>query len=68
MKSVFRCVRSAWSIFELHHHWRASGSAQIRSGIPQEVPLILPDSYEEGLKYLDGAKRFKLGEQTRKNC
>jgi len=29
----------------------------------QLIPLILPDSYEEGLKYLDGAKRFKLGEK-----
>ncbi len=35
------------------------------SGIPQKVPLILPHTYEEGLKYLDGAKRFKLGEQKR---
>jgi len=31
------------------------------------VPIILPHTYEEGLKYLDGAKRFKLGEQNRKN-
>ena len=37
------------------------------SGIPQKVPLILPHTYEEGLKYLDGAKRFKLGEQKRNN-
>ena len=37
------------------------------SGIPQKVPLILPYTYEEGLKYLDGAKRFKLGEQKRNN-
>ena len=37
------------------------------SGITQKVPLILPHTYEEGLKYLDGAKRFKLGEQKRNN-
>ena len=37
------------------------------SGIPQKIPLILPHTYEEGLKYLDGAKRFKLGEQKRNN-
>ncbi|MBG56501.1 MAG: hypothetical protein CL935_05200 [Deltaproteobacteria bacterium] len=35
------------------------------SGKSQRVPLILPNTYEEGLKYLDGAKRFKLGEQKR---
>jgi len=38
------------------------------TGIPQKVPLILPHTYEEGLKYLDGAKRFKLGEQKRNNA
>ena len=37
------------------------------SGINQKVPLILPHTYEEGLKYLDGAKRFKLSEQNRNN-
>ena len=35
------------------------------SGTPEKIPLILPYTYEEGLKYLDGAKRFKLGEQKR---
>ena len=34
-------------------------------GVPQKVPMILPNTYEEGLKYLDGAKRFKLGEKKR---
>ena len=38
------------------------------SGKSQRVPQILPLSYEEGLKYLDGAKRFKLGEQKRENA
>jgi len=33
----------------------------------QEVPFILPHTYEDGLKYLDGAKRYKLGEKKRKN-
>ena len=31
----------------------------------QQIPVILPETYEEGLKYLDGAKRFKLGEKKR---
>ena len=31
----------------------------------QEVPFILPHTYEDGLKYLDGAKRYKLGEKKR---
>ena len=35
------------------------------SGKMQQIPVILPDTYEEGLKYLDGAKRFKLGEKKR---
>ena len=35
------------------------------SGKLQQIPVILPDTYEEGLKYLDGAKRFKLGEKKR---
>ncbi len=35
------------------------------SGNSQRVPQILPHSYEDGLKYLDGAKRFKLGENKR---
>jgi len=38
------------------------------SGNLQQVPLILPHSYEEGLKYLDGAKRFILGEKKRNNA
>ena len=37
------------------------------SGNSIQVPLVLPHSYEEGLKYLDGAKRFKLGEKKRDN-
>ena len=35
------------------------------SGNSKRVPQILPHSYEDGLKYLDGAKRFKLGENKR---
>ena len=35
------------------------------SGKSQRVPQILPHSYEDGLKYLEGAKRFKLGEKKR---
>lgn len=35
------------------------------SGKSQRVPQIFPHSYEDGLKYLDGAKRFKLGENKR---
>ncbi len=35
------------------------------SGKLKQIPVILPDTYEEGLKYLDGAKRFKLGEKKR---
>ena len=35
--------------------------------ISQLVPIILPHTYEDGLKYLDGAKRYKLGEKKRKN-
>ena len=38
------------------------------SGNSLQVPLVLPHSYEEGLKYLDGAKRFKLGEKKRDNA
>ena len=37
-------------------------------GKSQRVPQILPHSYEDGLKYLDGAKRFKLGENKRDNA
>ena len=29
--------------------------------------LEIPHTYEEGLKYLDGAKRYKMGEQKRGN-
>ena len=35
--------------------------------ISQHVPFVLPHTYEDGLKYLDGAKRYKLGERKRKN-
>ena len=38
------------------------------SGKSRRVPQILPHSYEDGLKYLDGAKRFKLGENKRDNA
>ena len=38
------------------------------SGNSLQVPLVLPHSYKEGLKYLDGAKRFKLGEKKRVNA
>ena len=38
------------------------------TSVPQIVPIILPYTYEDGLKYLDGAKRFKLGDLKRKNC
>jgi acyl-coenzyme A thioesterase 9 len=31
----------------------------------QEVKRVLPYTYEEGLKYLDGAKRYKLGQEIR---
>ena len=37
------------------------------SGKAKKVTSILPYTYEEGLKYLDGAKRFKLGDFKRKN-
>lgn len=33
---------------------------------PQPVPKVLPITYEEGLKFLDGAKRYALGKQVRK--
>ena len=38
------------------------------SGKSKSVPQILLHSYEDGLKYLDGAKRFKLGENKRNNA
>ena len=30
-----------------------------------EITPVLPNTYEEGLKYLDGSKRFRLGEKSR---
>ncbi len=35
--------------------------------IQRLVPNILPHTYEDGLKYLDGSKRYKLGEKKREN-
>ncbi len=32
-----------------------------------KIPIILPHTYEDGLKYLDGVKRFKLGNSKRKD-
>ena len=41
-------------------------SAMDINGNPQQVPSVLPDSYEEGLKYLEGAKRYEYGQSNRK--
>ena len=41
-------------------------SALDEAGQPQPVPLVLPHTYEEGLRYLDGAKRLRLGEELRR--
>jgi acyl-coenzyme A thioesterase 9 len=35
-------------------------------GQPQAVPMVIPHTYEEGLRYLDGAKRLRLGEELRR--
>jgi acyl-coenzyme A thioesterase 9 len=35
-------------------------------GQPQPVPMVIPHTYEEGLRYLDGAKRLRLGEELRR--
>ncbi len=37
------------------------------SGTQQPAPPILPHSYEEGLKFLEGAKRYRHGEQVRQS-
>jgi hypothetical protein len=28
--------------------------------------MVIPHTYEEGLRYLDGAKRLRLGEELRR--
>ena len=37
------------------------------SNLTKKIPIILPHTYEDGLKYLDGLKRFNLGDSKRKN-
>ena len=34
-------------------------------GGAREIPAVLPHTYEEGLKYLEGSRRFSLGERHR---
>ena len=41
-------------------------SALDEDGRPQPVPTVIPHTYEEGLRYLDGAKRLRLGEELRR--
>ncbi len=31
----------------------------------REIQAVLPNTYEEGLKYLEGSRRFSLGEKHR---
>ena len=35
-----------------------------KAGKSFKINQVLPESYEEGLKYLDGYKRFRLGEEN----
>ena len=37
-----------------------------KAGNSLKINQVLPESYEEGLKYLDGYKRFRLGEENEK--
>jgi len=32
---------------------------------PKQVPKVLPNTYEEGLKYLDGLRRYRQGKELR---
>ena len=41
-------------------------SALDEDGRSQPVPTVIPHTYEEGLRYLDGAKRLRLGEELRR--
>ncbi|MGA1599461.1 MAG: hotdog domain-containing protein [bacterium] len=36
-------------------------------GRPASIPAVQPHTYEEGLKYLDGRRRFQLGESIRQS-
>ena len=37
-----------------------------KAGNSLKINQVLPETYEEGLKYLDGFKRFRLGEENEK--
>ena len=41
-------------------------SARNEAGDSLKITPILPKTYEEGLKYLDGSKRFQMGEEARR--
>ena len=37
-----------------------------KAGNSLKINQVLPETYDEGLKYLDGFKRFRLGEENEK--
>ena len=41
-------------------------SARNEAGDSLKITPIIPKTYEEGLKYLDGSKRFQMGEEARR--